>query len=155
MRALLKSCLVLPAMLLAASGCTSWMSEPPHSTTSFKATLNGAGEAPPADTAAGGYLKGEYSHISHVFKWQLFVNGLSSPMTRGYFHGPDGVGGEQGVVELNLPFADNALIGGATLTEAQAADLLAGRWYVDIQTQQFPDGEIRGPVVPTGGVPQK
>ncbi len=144
MRAMLKCSLVV----LLVGGCTSWMSEPPHSTTSFRATLNGAAETPPADTAAGGHLKAEYSHVSHVLKWQLYVNGLSSPMTRGYFHGPDGIGGEQGIVELNQPFSGNALIGGATLTDQQAADLLAGRWYVDIQTEQYPGGEIRGPVVP-------
>jgi hypothetical protein len=143
MRATLPLCLIV-----LLSGCTGWMSEPPRSTTSFRATLSGTAETPPADTSAGGTLKAEYSHLSHVLKWELYVNGLSSPMTRGYFHGPDGVGGEQGIVELNLPFADNALIGGATLTEQQAADLLAGRWYVDIQTEQFPGGEIRGPVVP-------
>jgi hypothetical protein len=32
------------------------------------------------------------------------------------------------------------------LTEAQAADLLAGRWYVNIHTAANPGGEIRGQV---------
>ena len=118
-----------------------------HSTTSFRATLNGAAETPPNASQAGGYLKAEYSYDSHILKWEIYVNGLSSPMTRGYFHGPDGLGGEAGLLELNQPFSGNALIGGATLTAEQAADLLAGRWIVDIQTEQFPGGEIRGPVL--------
>lgn len=141
----------IPIALLVTfllSGCTSWMSQPSHSTTSLTATLRGTSETPPNTSEGGGRLKAEYSHVSHILKWQLYVNGLSSPMTRGYFHGPDGVGGEAGIVELNQPFSGNALIGGATLTDQQAADLLAGRWYVDIETEQFPGGEIRGPVVP-------
>ncbi len=145
MRALSKACL---AVLLVA-GCTSFMSEPPRTITSFKATLSGANETPPNASEAGGYLKAEYSRVSHIFKWQVYVNGLSGPMTRGYFHGPDGSGdGNAPLIELNLPFAGNAHIGGATLTDQQAADLLAGRWSIDIQTERFPGGEIRGPVIP-------
>jgi hypothetical protein len=34
--------------------------------------------------------------------------------------------------------------GSATLTDAQAADLLAGRWYANIHTAANPGGELRG-----------
>jgi len=36
-----------------------------------------------------------------------------------------------------------------TLTEQQAAEVLAGRWYVNVMTMQYPDGEIRGQILPT------
>ena len=36
--------------------------------------------------------------------------------------------------------------GSATLTDAQAADLMAGRWYVNIHTAANRGGEIRGQV---------
>ncbi len=36
--------------------------------------------------------------------------------------------------------------GKATLTAAQAADLTAGRWYVNLHTAKHPGGEIRGQV---------
>ena len=36
--------------------------------------------------------------------------------------------------------------GNATLTEAQAADLIAGRWYVNVHTAANRGGEIRGQV---------
>ncbi len=36
--------------------------------------------------------------------------------------------------------------GQATLTDAQAADLLAGRWYINLHTAANPGGEIRGQV---------
>ena len=34
--------------------------------------------------------------------------------------------------------------GSATLTDAQAADLLAGRWYVNVHTDANKGGELRG-----------
>ncbi|MBC7801475.1 MAG: CHRD domain-containing protein, partial [Gemmatimonadaceae bacterium] len=34
--------------------------------------------------------------------------------------------------------------GGATLTDAQLADVLAGRWYANLHTAANPNGEIRG-----------
>jgi len=32
------------------------------------------------------------------------------------------------------------------LTPAEEADLFFGRWYVNIQTAEFPEGEIRGQI---------
>ena len=37
--------------------------------------------------------------------------------------------------------------GEATLDDAQAADLQAGKWCFNIHTAQYPDGELRGQVV--------
>ena len=37
--------------------------------------------------------------------------------------------------------------GSATLTEAQMADLLAGKWYANLHTAANPGGEIRGQVM--------
>jgi len=37
--------------------------------------------------------------------------------------------------------------GSATLTAAQAADLLAGKWYANIHTTVHPNGEIRGQMI--------
>ncbi|MDB5871314.1 MAG: hypothetical protein JWQ07_756, partial [Ramlibacter sp.] len=34
--------------------------------------------------------------------------------------------------------------GETVVTPAQAADLMAGLWYVNIHSTQFPGGEIRG-----------
>jgi len=127
----------------------SYPGDPPNSTTSLSARLSGANEVPANSSGAGGRLVAEYSHWNKILTWKLNVNGLSSDPTWMFFHGPDGVGDDNApIVPLNLPFSGNEHRGSATLTEQQAADLLAGRWYVDIQTKDFPGGEIRGPVVP-------
>ena len=138
--------LLLAATLLLLGGCMSYPSETPGSNVSLGATLNGAREVPPNASTAGGYLTAEYSTVTHILKWRLVVNGLSAPITRAAFHGPDAMGTERPIVPLNLPFDGTTHAGGATLTEQQAADLLAGRWSIDVQTEKFPGGEIRGQV---------
>jgi hypothetical protein len=144
---LLLPALLAPALILA--GCMSYPGDPPHSTTDLRASLTGANESPPNTSGAGGRLVGEYSHWNKIFTWKLYVNGLSSDTTWMFFHGPDGVGNDAAaLVPINQPFSGNEHLGSVTLTEQQAADLLAGRWYVDIQTKDFPGGEIRGAVVP-------
>ena len=47
-----------------------------------------------------------------------------------------------------MPITPNAspFEGSATLTEAQATDLLAGKWYVNVHTEANKGGEIRGQV---------
>ena len=55
----------------------------------------------------------------------------------------------QQIAPINIPIYDNTIWDGVTLTEEQAADVLAGRWYVNVMTIQYPDGEIRGQILPT------
>ena len=141
--------LLLAATLLLLGGCMSYPGETPGSNVSLGATLNGASEVPPNASSAGGYLTAQYSTVTHILKWRLVVNGLSTPITRAAFHGPDAMGTERPIVPLNLPFDGTTHAGGATLTEQQAADLLAGRWSIDVQTEKFPGGEIRGQVSKT------
>ncbi len=145
-RLLLVSAL-LPLMLL--SGCMSYMSDPAGSNISLKGSLDGAHEVPGDASTAGGYLTAQYSTATRILKWRLVVNGLSSPITRAAFHGPDPMGNDAAIVPINPPFDGTMHAGSATLTQHQAADLLAGRWHVDIRTEKFPAGEIRGQVLRT------
>ena len=39
---------------------------------------------------------------------------------------------------------DSPIAGSATLTPAQMAELLHGKWYVNLHTAASPNGEIRG-----------
>ena len=72
--------------------------------------------------------------------------GLSGPATAAHFHGPAETGKNAGVA-VAIPNATSSPVeGSATLTDAQAADLIAGKYYVNIHTAANPGGEIRGQV---------
>lgn len=149
MATMVRRACVLMLVLAGLTGCMTHYGDPVGSNIDLGGTLNGAQEVPPTDTRAGGYLTAVYSTSTHILKWRLVVNGLSSPILRTEFHGPDSLGEDAALVELNAPYDGNMHIGSATLTPQQAADLLAGRWYLTIKTTKFPGGEIRGKVAKT------
>ena len=134
------------ALLLV--GCMSYMSDPLGPKPEFKATLNGAHVVPPAQSAGYGTLEARYVPTLQIVEWRLYFGKLSGPVTYAFLVGPDGAGTpDAALVPINPPFEGNIQRGSATLTAAQAADLLAGRWSVVLRTAQFPDGEISGPLV--------
>ena len=129
---------------VAFAGCG--MMPMASNTTSFGATLSGAAEVPANSSAASGTLTATLDKGTNVLRWKLTYSGLTGPASAGHFHGPAMAGANAGVV---LPFASAAspIEGQATLTPAQIADLVAGKWYANIHTAANPGGEIRGQVM--------
>ena len=78
--------------------------------------------------------------------WRISYSGLSGTPTAAHFHGPAQPGANAGVAVPIPNVATSPIQGSATLTDAQAADLLAGRYYINIHTAANPPGEIRGQV---------
>ena len=146
-------CAASAVLALAACGT---MSKPSTSSataaraptvTTLTARLAGTSEVPPVTTPAVGMLTASFDAGTRTLTWTATYTGLSGPATAAHFHGPAAPGTNAGIV---LPFPDAAspIQATATLTDAQAADLLAGRWYVNIHTAAHPGGEIRGQVAP-------
>lgn len=112
----------------------------------FKATLVGTDEVPPTDSPAKGNAMVSYDTDSKRLVWSVTYSGLTGPATAAHFHGPAEPGAAAGVV-VPVPTEAIPMEGSATLTDAQAKDLIAGRWYVNVHTAKFKDGEIRGQVL--------
>jgi hypothetical protein len=112
----------------------------------MKAALDGTAEVPPNTSAGKGTADIDYDSATKKLSWKLSYSGLSGPATAAHFHGP-AEPGKNGGVAVAIPNATTSPAeGSATLTDAQAADLMAGKYYVNIHTAANPGGEIRGQV---------
>lgn len=102
--------------------------------------------AVPANTSPGkGTADVNFDTATKALTWKVTYSGLTGPATMAHFHGPAEAGKSAPIV---VPFKDpsSGAEGSATLTDAQAADFLAGKYYVNIHTATHPAGEIRGQV---------
>jgi hypothetical protein len=148
-RTALALCLLL-ALLLSA-GCSFYLGEPRVPETRFRASLYGANEVPPVDGRGSGYFEAVYRPSTHVLEYKLNLVGLSSPMVMGYLHGPARPDENVPKVSpINIPiyYYGSGVWDGVTLTPEQAAQVVAGQWYVNVMTTDHPDGEIRGQIMP-------
>ena len=112
------------------------------------ATLSGAAEVPPNASAGMGQLQAEFDKASRTLRYTLRYSGLSGPVKAGHFHGPAEAGKNAGVALGINNAGDSPVQGSAVLTPEQAADLLAGKWYINLHTAANPGGELRGQVTP-------
>jgi CHRD domain len=137
---------VLTAMLLGllAFGLHAAAQTTSSNTATLIARLSGASEVPPTPSNATGELQAALDKRTRVLTWTLSLQGLSGPATAANFHGP-AMPGENAAAEVPISLGANN--GVVTLTSAQVDDLMAGRWYVSVQTAANPNGEIRGQVM--------
>jgi hypothetical protein len=112
-------------------------------TVAFKADLKTSSEVPPVDGSGTGNLTATYDTAGKKLSWKGNYSGLSGNVTAAHFHGPAEPGKNAGVAQP-IQASSPTFEGSANLTDAQAADLMAGRWYVNVHTAKNPGGEIRG-----------
>ena len=113
----------------------------------FKADLKASSEVPVNDSKATGNVDANYDTVAKKLSWTITSTGLTGAATAAHFHGPAEAGKNAGPV---VPISGNLaspIKGEATLTDAQVADLAAGRWYFNVHTAANKGGEIRGQVV--------
>lgn len=114
----------------------------------FTSTYKGANEVPANNSTATGTITGTYDSVTNVISFTISFTGLSANTTGAHFHGPAVPGSNAPVVfpHDSVPLGVTAATTGTatdTLSQAQEADLLAGKWYSNIHTSNFPGGEIR------------
>ena len=134
--------LAAAALTVTLSGCGTMM--PPANMVALSTQLRSANEVPPVMTSGGGSVDASFNKDTMQLRWKVSYSGLTGNASAGHFHGPAAVGANSGVVLGWSNPITSGMEGNATLTAAQAADLLAGRWYANIHTAANPGGELRG-----------
>jgi hypothetical protein len=135
----IRDTILATALIVAGSALAPAAAE----TIRLSATLSGTNEAPANDSAAAGTTEASYDTETRMLTYRVEYGGLSGPAIGAHFHGPAEAGANAGIV-VRFPRNESPIEGSSELTDQQAEDLLAGRWYTNIHTQQHPGGELRG-----------
>ncbi|MES2185386.1 MAG: CHRD domain-containing protein [Pseudomonadota bacterium] len=136
---------VLALALLA--GCTVLKPDPDAHLATFTTRLAGSNEVPPTASMGTGTVDAVLDRNTLLLRWKMSFTNLSGPATLAHFHGPAAIGANAAPAVTMPPPVTEAYEGRATLTAAQAADLLAGRWYANVHTARYPAGELRGQMI--------
>jgi hypothetical protein len=115
---------------------------------SYKATLAGTSEVPPVTTGGKGTAAVNVDTATKQLSWRVEYSGLSGPPAAAHIHCGAAAGANAGVA---VPLGDkfnSPITGSAAMTDAQLADLQAGKCYVNVHTAANKGGEIRGQLAP-------
>lgn len=109
----------------------------------YHAMLGAEGASATAGKGMGMFM---YEPATHTLTYEVTYEGLTGPAVAAHIHGPADPGQNAGPV---APLAGTAspMKGTVTLTDAQAAELAAGKYYVNIHTAANKGGEIRGQIL--------
>ena len=132
------------AVVAAATITGCGMMSPASNQLVFTTQLSATNEVPPNSSQASGSVDAVLNKDTNLLRWKVKYTGLTGPATAGHFHGPAVAGANAGVALPWPGVMSTPSEGSATLTAAQAADLMAGRWYANVHTAANPGGEIRG-----------
>jgi hypothetical protein len=118
--------------------------------TAYKGTLGGAAEVPPVTSAGKGTASISLDTTTKQATWRVEYSGLSGPATAAHIHCGAAAGANAGVaVPLGAgPTAASPIAGSGAMTDAQIADLAAGKCYVNVHTDKNKGGELRAQLAP-------
>lgn len=139
---ILRTTVVAGLLAFGLAGCGHMMSS--GSTAHYRAALSGGQEVPANPSAGTGMADVEVNTSTNTLSWKVTYSGLSGPATAGHIHGPAAPGANAGVMVPFSGVGSSPFQGKAQITPAQAAEIAAGRTYVNIHTAKAPGGEIRG-----------
>jgi hypothetical protein len=130
----------LAAIGLLATALTWGYSQ--AATETFHGTLSGAAEVPPVPGSGAGTASVNFDPATKMVTYSVTYTGLSGPAAAAHIHCGAAAGANSGVA-VAFPSAASPITGSATLTDAQAADLEAGKCYVNVHTATNKGGEVR------------
>jgi hypothetical protein len=121
-------------------------------TSRYHTRMTGEEEVPPVSTPAYGIAEFELGGGLDALNYNVRVYNIASDITAAHLH--TGFPGQEGppVVPLYTGTGsfdtDNPLRGVSALSPQNLLDLLTGYLYINVHTEAYPDGEIRGQLAP-------
>jgi hypothetical protein len=112
----------------------------------FTAYLTGAQEVPAVATTATGYARVTVNRQAGTLSFQVVFNGLTSTQNASHIHAPAPIG-SSAAVAINFGAVggtSGTVSGTTTITPTQLQQILAHQGYVNVHSNNFPNGEIRG-----------
>ena len=140
--------LAMLAMPIAASAQTSFETSI-DGAQAIGCEPGGAGTGPSVGTGSGTFT---LDLGTSMLSYDISFSGLEGTESAAHVHGPAPAGTPAGVV-FPLPAGSPKVGSSRVLLAGEIADLQAGQYYVNIHSNLCPDGEIRGQILATSGVP--
>lgn len=134
---------MLPVLMFSLNSCSDEDDDDDNGNVVFTAKLSGQQEVPPNPSAANGDATLTFNEVTRTFT--LVVTHNVPNASAAHIHrGEPGVAGPP-VFPLNPASPIN--YSSAPLDSTQRADLYAGRYFVNIHSPLYPEGEVRGQLV--------
>jgi hypothetical protein len=123
----------------------------------YGAALTGAGQVPPSTSTATGWASIDYNASTSDLWFEVTWAGIQGGTTTN-LHIHQGATSTNGSIVVDLIAASGAsstaftepVADTVTVSTTTASDLAAGNLYVNLHTEGFPSGEIRGQIMDTG-----
>ena len=114
--------------------------------------MTGAQETPPVTTTATGKIDANYNRLTKTLSYSVTFSGLSDSAVAAHIHGLGEAGVMAPVLQTFSPFprrkegsySGTLFIDGVKFTEEY---LLGGRYYINIHSKTYGNGEIRGQLI--------
>jgi hypothetical protein len=111
----------------------------------YAGPMDGTQEVPPSGSPATGTIRMLVDTSSNQLHYQITVTGLTGVESAAHLHGFAPAGVNAGVLYA-LPLGASK-VGTINYLETEEASILAGLTYVNVHTDLFPAGELRGQVL--------
>jgi len=137
---------ILPVVLLALGSCAKHDQLPIAKPIVFHVILSGANEIPANYSTATGSGTFSYDPLTSVLSGSVVYQGMSS--SGAHIH--RGVLGEIGQVAFllgTIPLSSPLLFKSPPLLNSERDDLMTNKYYINLHSEAYPSGEIRGQIV--------
>ena len=130
-------------VLLAGLFLTATVSGASAESVSLHALLVGGSNVPKTTSEGFGEAQLTYDGATRRLEYYVSYDGVAP--TKIDLHGPAGPAETAGAI-LAIPVSASPISGAITLTADQAGLLLAGKLYIDMHSQAYANGEVRGQI---------